>query len=428
MKTLRFAKNGFIAKGFCWFGLTLLLIGLLTPMPSLGARAAALPAAVDSAALDAYVDSQMRTLKIPGLALGIVQGDQVVYLHGYGQAAPDGRPVTPQTPFMIGSTGKSLTALAVMQLVEVGKIDLDATVQTYLPWFRVADAQASAQITVRQLLNQTSGFSNATGLREEFASDLSDSAIENSVRRLADVKLVHAPGATHEYSNVNFTILGLIVQTVSDQSYESYVQAHIFDPLEMRHSFTSHDAAMKDGMATGYVKWFTLNRAKTIPFNRGHMPSGNQICSVEDMAHYLIAQLNGGRYGGVTVLSPEGIDALHKPVVATETEGESYGMGWYIGPINGAPAVYHGGDNGNFSTHLIMLPQEKLGVAVMINVNGIAVVAGARQIAEGVMTAMVGGQPQPYKAPTTKIAMIAGSVILPAAVSILWVAWIFSFR
>ena len=95
--------------------------------------------------------------RIPGLALAIVRGDQIVYLKGYGRADASGRPVTPQTPFLIGSITKSFTALAVMQLVEAGTVDLDAPVQRYIPWFRVADPRASAQITVRHLLTMTSG-------------------------------------------------------------------------------------------------------------------------------------------------------------------------------------------------------------------------------------------------------------------------------
>jgi CubicO group peptidase (beta-lactamase class C family) len=109
------------------------------------------------ATLDAYIEARMRATRIPGLALGVVRGDQVVYLKGYGVAGPDGRTVTPQTPFILGSTSKSITALAVMQLVEAGAIDLDAPVTTYLPWFRTADAAASARITVRNLLYQNSG-------------------------------------------------------------------------------------------------------------------------------------------------------------------------------------------------------------------------------------------------------------------------------
>ena len=114
--------------------LTALLVVCLPVMAAISATyAQPLQAETDFSAVDAYVEAQMKTLKIPGLALAIVQADQVIYVKGYGQAHPDGIPVTSQTPFMIGSTTKSITALAVMQLVESGKIELDAPVQTYIP-------------------------------------------------------------------------------------------------------------------------------------------------------------------------------------------------------------------------------------------------------------------------------------------------------
>jgi CubicO group peptidase (beta-lactamase class C family) len=115
--------------------------------------------------IDAYIQSRMQTANIPGLALGVVRDDRIVYLKGYGIAGPEGRAVTPQTPFIIGSLSKSFTALAVMQLVEAGQIDLDAPVTTYLPWFHTADPAASAQITVRNLLYQDSGLPVYEGRR-----------------------------------------------------------------------------------------------------------------------------------------------------------------------------------------------------------------------------------------------------------------------
>src|SRR5215204_4632700 len=102
------------------------------------------------AAIERFVRKEMAAQRIPGLALGIVKGDRIAYLRGFGKADESGRAVTPQTPFILGSVSKSFTALAIMQLVEAGKIELDAPVQRYLPWFRVADEEASAQITVRQ--------------------------------------------------------------------------------------------------------------------------------------------------------------------------------------------------------------------------------------------------------------------------------------
>jgi CubicO group peptidase (beta-lactamase class C family) len=113
----------------------------------------------DFGEIDAYISTKMKELGIPGAALVIVQGDQIVHLRAFAVADAAGRPVIPRTPFFTGSTGKSFTALAVMQLVEAGKIELDAPIQTYLPWFRIADTQASEMITVRQLLNQTRGLS-----------------------------------------------------------------------------------------------------------------------------------------------------------------------------------------------------------------------------------------------------------------------------
>jgi CubicO group peptidase (beta-lactamase class C family) len=134
-------------------GLFMLLALAFTALPG----AAAPSNAPDFAAIDRYIEVQMQAARLPGLALGIVQGDQIVHLRGFGLADPSGRTVTPQTPFILGSVSKPLTALAVMQLVEAGKIELDAPVQRYLAWFRVADANASARITVRHLLYHTSG-------------------------------------------------------------------------------------------------------------------------------------------------------------------------------------------------------------------------------------------------------------------------------
>src|SRR5687768_2971550 len=188
----------------------------------------------DFEAVDTYISTRMRELGIPGAALVIVQGDHIAHLKAFGVADASGRLVTPQTPFFTGSTGKSFTALAIMQLVETGKIKLDESVQTYLPWFRVADVNASKIITVRQLLNQTSGLPGSIGQEQLANSDLSDVAIENNVRALANVELSTAPGERYEYSNANYVTLGMIIQAVSGQSYETYIREHIFKPLDMQ--------------------------------------------------------------------------------------------------------------------------------------------------------------------------------------------------
>jgi CubicO group peptidase (beta-lactamase class C family) len=208
--------------------------------------------APDFAAIDPYVQDEMDAQRIPGLALAIVQGDRIVHLRGFGKADDSGRKVTPQTPFFNGSTTKSFTALAIMQLREAGKLDLDAPVQRYLPWWRVADPDASAKITLRQLLYQTSGLAKATGNEHATSSAANASALEDQVRELRSAELTEPVGASWQYSNANYNTLGMVVQAVSGQSYETYVREHILAPLDMRNSVMSVPEAKERGLVTGH--------------------------------------------------------------------------------------------------------------------------------------------------------------------------------
>ena len=283
---------------------------------------------IDSTAIDAYIVDKMRWPRIPGLALAIVKDNQIVYLAGYGQADSFGHSVTPQTSFIIGSVTKAFTALAVMQLVEAGKVELDAPVQRYITWFRLADPVTSAKITVRQLLNQTSGLPM---LREpQFWTDLDDRALERTVRFLRTAKVNFPPGKSFGYSNANYETLGLIVQAVSGQSYEEYVEQHIFGPLDMRNSFASQEEASQHQMASGYRWWFGIPIPVTFHYNRSELPAGYIFSGAEDMAHFLVAQMNGGKYRDSAILSPEGIALTH-----TEPVPNTYGMGWESGRIDG---------------------------------------------------------------------------------------------
>jgi len=374
------------------------LIILLVCLASSTALASPPQAAnVDFAAIDKFIEAEMQAQRIPGLALGIVQGDQIVHLKGFGIADPSGRAVTVQTPFIIGSLSKSFTALAIMQLVEEGKVELDAPVQRYLPWFRVADETASAQITVRHLLYQTSGLSTKTGRSFQGSGDVSDSALEQTVRKLSEVELTGPVGVAYQYSTVNYSVLGLIVQTVSGQSYETYIQEHIFDLLEMHNSFTSQADAQPQGLATGYNYAFGIPMAVDLPHNRGLLPAGYLISSAEDMAHYLIAQLNDGRYEDAALLSSSGMVETHNPAVPTGVTDTFYGMGWVVGPINGIPAVHHQGETFNFHANMILLPDRRQGIVVLINgENSMDLLFGTARIAdisEGVASLLAGQQP-----------------------------------
>lgn len=374
--------------------LALLTLAVLLPASSAGALSTR-NSPPDFVAIDRYIEQEIREQRIPGLALGIVQGDQIVHLQGFGMADPSGRTVTPQTPFLIFSTTKSFTALAIMQLVEAGKIELDAPVQRYLPWFRVADEAASAQITVRHLLYQTSGLPETAdadvGLLT--STDTHASASEQTVRGLRAVSLDRPVGATFTYVNANYVTLGLIVQAVSGQSYESYIQEHVFTPLDMRQSFTAKAAAQSHGLAIGYQYWFGHPFPADLAYNRSNLPAGGLISSAEDMTHYLIAQLNQGRYGQASILSPKGVAEMHAPAVRRRGD-QFYGMGWYVVPLNGAPVIWHGGDGMNFHSTMILAPEGQWGVVLLENAQNVKD-GGDRmhQTAFGVLSLLAGRQP-----------------------------------
>ena len=171
----------------------------------------------------------------------------------------------------------------------------------------------------------------------------------------------------HQYSTIGYSVLGLIVQTVSGQTYESYVREHIFDALKMRTSFTSKADAERHGLAAGHRYWFGWPAAAEEPYNRGLLPAGYLISSAEDMAHYVTAQLNEGTYDGVSVLSPSGVAALHRAAVSTPTTGTSYGMGWFVGDVNDVPAVFHQGETFNYHANIVLIPRSNQGVVVLMN-------------------------------------------------------------
>ena len=321
-------------------------------------------AETDFAAIDAYVTEQMNNLGIPGMALGIVEDGQIVHLQGFGVAESSGRAVTTQTPFYIGSLTKSFTALAVMQLVEAGKIELDAPVQTYLPWFELADKEASAKITVRNLLNQTTGIATRDGHR--FWA--SQQGLEETVRGLDTIRLTQPVGSTFQYSNINFIIAGLLVEKVSGQSYGDYVSQHIFEPLDMYRSYTSRAPALADGLSDGHLDMFgrAFRDGRGMP--PSYLPTGGLISSAEDMSHYLIAQLNDGRYSDALLLSAQGIAELHTPAIPF---GEGYyAMGWASGTKDGVTLVNHNGDTGNFHTFIILMPEQSSGIVLLANASG----------------------------------------------------------
>ena len=213
-----------------------------------------------------------------------------------------------------------------------------------------------------------SGIPQSIGQEQLANTDLSDSAIENNVRALANVELIAPPGERYEYSNSNYVTLGMIIQAVTGQSYETYIREHIFQPLDMRNSFASKTEAQQDGLAVGYQKWFGIPVASpNLPFTRGSLPAGDLNMSAEDFGHYLIAQLNDGNYQGVSVLSPAGIAELHHPDVQLPGTTDFYAMGWEVQQYQKVQVIGHNGAVPGYTTGMFLVPEKHLAVALVMN-------------------------------------------------------------
>lgn len=333
-----------------WIGLAIWLtlsgaVGALDGLP------------LDWAAMDAFIAGQMDKHNLPGVALAVVEGDEIVYLKGYGQAAR-GRPMTAETPLFIGSVTKSFTGLAITQLAEAGKLDLDAPVRTIIPWFSVADETASAQMTVRQVAHHASGLSDA-GYNRWLPPDTS---LVEAVRSLSDAELTAPLGEAGQYFNLNYSILMLVIEQVSGMSYADYVQANILDPLQMAQTYTSVEAAQ--GLAQGHNRFFGLS----VPFPQIHpdyaLGAGYLISTAEDMAHYAMAMLNEGRYGEAQVLSADGMATLHTPAALPNFP---YAMGWFVDQRDGFRQIFHGGTNRCYQAHVALYPGLERGLVLLVN-------------------------------------------------------------
>ena len=350
---------------------SLLLALLLLSGLALATRTAAARQEARVDAIDAYVQARMAALDAPGAAVAVVRDGEIVHLAGYGIANPAGDPVTPQTPFLLASLSKSMTSVAVMQLVEQGLVELDAPIQDYLPWF-----MPDTPITVRQLLNQTSGLDELDGYERNLDPGGPD-GLARSIRGLATTELNRPPGTAFEYSNSNADTLGLLIETVTGRPYGDTMAANVFAPLGMIGAFTSLEDARAAGMSRAFYPFFGRQTALDgfMAYTTATQPSAGIIASAADMVPYLRMHLEGGRAGEAQLLSHAGVALLHEPAVVINPEGGvSYAMGWVVWPFpeaapGGDPptALSHGGDWLGARSMMLIIPERDLGVFTVMS-------------------------------------------------------------
>ena len=306
---------------------------------------------IDFSAVDSYIQSQMQKHGLRGTSLAITQGDQIIYLQGYGTAGKN-QPMTAQTPMYIGSQSKSFAGLAIAQLIEAGKITPNDPVVKYIPEFRIADAAASQKITINHLLHHISGLSEAG-----FTVILPDeSTTQDLLIALQQAELTAPVGEQFQYFNYGYSLLSIVIENVSGLSYETYLQENIFTPLDMKNTFTNPEEAKAHGLSQGYSRFFGFAVPARQPHREYDLASGYLISTAEDLAHFSIALLNNGEYLGKQLVPGNRFQMIFQPV-------QGYGMGWFIG----TDRIYHGGANETFRTEMQLFPSKKLGIILLTN-------------------------------------------------------------
>ncbi|OPG03893.1 serine hydrolase [Microbispora sp. GKU 823] len=304
--------------------------------------------------VDRYVRDYIRRTDLPGAVVTVVKGDRVVYAAGHGHTA-GGEAITADTPVPLASLSKSFTALAVLRLADEGRIDLDAPVRRYLPEFTMADPRAE-KITVRQLLQQTSGMSDRTF--PELTLPAPDD-LKGAVAMLGTAPLAAAPGTRMIYHNPNYAVAARLAEVVSGTPFADLMAATVFTPLGMTSTRTVDTTEELPGAGAGYIRAYgrVIERAHPKWFVNG---SYGVVSTANDLAKWLITQNGHG-------------DALPRDLVtATQTPsgvgGSTYGMGWSAErTAGGAPMLRHTGWLLTHNSAQTLLPGSGWGVAVVTN-------------------------------------------------------------
>jgi len=314
---------------------------------------------------ESWILGQIAYRNLPGVAVGVVHDQQLVWAKGFGYADLDARtPMTPKTLFRMASHSKLFTATAIMQLRDAGKLHLDDTVSKYLPWFRVQPANADDPgITIEELLTHSSGLPREAGAHWTEMSFPDAAGIQSFVK---DHAAAYSPEVRWKYSNLGFTIAGMVVETVSGEKWADYVQRHIFDPLGMRSSSVDKPVA---GLATGYGKRMPDGSRAKMPFvDARAMGAATGITSnVEDMARFVSLQFRQGKPGGSQILSTGALRLMHRVRMLENNWQSGNAVGFAVRREHDKTYVGHGGSYFGYKTQTYMQLEPKVGVIVLTN-------------------------------------------------------------
>lgn len=328
--------------------------------------------------LDAYLRREVGRFSIPDLNLLIVSKDSVVFARSMGTAAAD------SSTYYLGSVSKSLTAFGILKLIERGQVHFDSKVVDLLP--ELDFTHSANEITVRHLLTHTSGIRRRDGFGE-----LPSAAELRTTGHTIDNEPVTP--LRHEYSNLNYSLLGLIIERVTGRPFGDYMQAEVFGPLMMQdaHIGSREELAPRLIPHYQYLGPFPVERQQ-LDFSPASIPSGFIGASARDLGNFLMMNLAAGAFRGEQLLDSALIQTMHTP-----WDGHDYGyaMGWKQGWYNDHQLYQHLGSTANSYAGIFLIPAKGIGVVLLTNSNSLSF---TESLAAGVIQLLTDGQPQPPSA------------------------------
>ncbi len=323
---------------------------------------------------DTFVAEALPKWNVPGLAMAIVVDGEVVLSKGYGLRDVEHKlPVTPQTLFAIGSATKAFTTFTMGTLVDEGKMEWDKPAGTYIPWLRFEDSYVTERITPRDLVTHRSGLP-----RHDLTWYNSPATREDLVRRLAFLEPMTGLREQFHYQNLMYLTAGYLVEQVTGASWEETVRQRIFAPLGMASSnFSVADSQKAADHALPYDERDDI--VKLIPFRDITTvgPAGSINSNLDDMIRWVGIHLSDGTAGGKKVIGKGTLADLHAPQMVLTEPAErpelpitSYALGWFVQPYRGHARLHHGGNIDGFAALVSFLPDDRIGMVVLTNMNG----------------------------------------------------------
>jgi CubicO group peptidase (beta-lactamase class C family) len=329
--------------------------------------------------LDAYVTRVMRDFNVPGVSIAVVQDGRVLLAKGYGvRKLGEPTPVDDRTLFGIASNTKAFTATALGILVEEGKLQWDAPVINYLPWFAMYDPFVTRELTIRDLLVHRSGLGLGAGDLLWWPPSTYDR--KEIARRLRYIKPATSFRSAFAYDNVLYTVAGEVIETVSGKSWEEFIQSRILAPVGMAGSTVRHSASAAGGNVATTHGPIDGRIRPVAPFASDNTnPAGGINSSASDMAKWMIVQLDSGRVGSGRLFSPRTARELWSVVTPLRPPNPppqlaplranyaGYGLGFFLRDYRGFKMVWHTGGLPGYVSRVSLIPDRKIGVTVLTN-------------------------------------------------------------